>query len=131
MNKEEDNLDKIQNNNFFHFFIYTDYGACLYKLSSEKEFDASMQGVLQALYFTSQDLNYEINLVTTEFGLLAYKLFSYPCDKTKSLLLYLIIPNYFGDEELTEKIVVKTLEYIYNTFSLFLLQNHTFLSIIK
>lgn len=105
--------------NLFHFFIYTDSGSCLYKLSSEKEkdkeFDKSIQGILQALYFTSTDVNYgnsELKLLTCDYGLLSYK--SFKQENTEdSLLFALILPNTFGDEDLALMIVHRIMDYIY------------------
>lgn len=108
------NSNELQN--LFHFFIYTDSGSCLYKLSSEKdkdkEFDKSIQGILQALYFTSTDVNSELKLLTCDYGLLSYKSFKQE-NTDNSLLFALILPNTFGDEDLALMISHRILDYIY------------------
>jgi hypothetical protein len=104
--------------NFYHFFIYTDTGSCLYKLSSEKdrdkEFDQSVQGILQALFFTSTDLNCDLKILSTDYGLLSYKSFKQE-NTDNSLLLAIILPNTFGDEDLALLISHRILDYIYYT----------------
>ena len=98
-------------NNLFHFFIYSDSGSCIYKLSSENNFDNSIQGILQALYFTTLDNNFGIKTVSTEYGTLAFKSFK---SEDKVLLMALIISDYFGDEELTEIVLDRILDYLYS-----------------
>jgi len=102
----------MQNSNkFYNFFIYSDTGACLYKLSSEKTFDMSLQGIFQALFYTSSDLKFDIKTFTTDFGLMSYKPFNF---QNKNILLALVIPNYFGDEELADLITENILDYLYS-----------------
>lgn len=95
----------------YNFFIYSDSGDLIYKISNDKNFDESIQRILQALYFTASDLNCEVNFLSTDFGLLSYKSYNY---KTRSILLALVVPNYFGDEELAELISERVLDYLYD-----------------
>lgn len=127
---------------YYLFFIYSDSGSCIYKTktkninkkninlnnkidtlndedSSPDEIDkeiGAMQGIIQALFFTSMDLKCQLHMISTDVGLLAYRAYSYD---NNTLLLTLIFPNYFGDETLSHRISQLLLNYIYH----FLLMN--------
>jgi hypothetical protein len=98
-------------NNLCHFFIFSEIGNCLYKHSTEENLDLSLQGILQALFFTANDYNSEIKTISTDSGLLGYKSFQF---KEKTILFAIVLPNYFGEEELSYLIIERVLEYLYN-----------------
>lgn len=98
---------------YYHFFIYSDTGSCIYKHSSQTaspESIGAMQGIIQALFFSSHDLNCTLHLLSTDLGALAYKHFTF---KDNVLLLCIIFPNFYGNESLTEQIVLNLLDLIY------------------
>jgi hypothetical protein len=95
----------------YYFYIYSDNGTCIYKLSGDNNFDQSMQGIIQALYYTASDFHSELKIISTEMGVLAYKSYTH---NEKSLLFAIIIPDNFGDEELCELITERIIEYLYN-----------------
>ena len=99
---------------YYNFFVYSDTGSCIYKIlsSTNKEDDiGAMQGIIQALFFTSNDLNCNINILSTELGVLSFKHYQY---KDNTILLVLIFPNYFGDENICELITRNLLDFIYH-----------------
>jgi hypothetical protein len=98
-------------NNYYNFFIYSDNGSCIYKLSSECSIDQSMQGIIQALYYTASDYHSEIKIISTEMGVLSYKSYTH---NDKSLLFAIIFPDNFGDEELCELLTERLIDYLYN-----------------
>jgi hypothetical protein len=95
----------------YQFYIYSDNGTCIYKLSSDTNLNQSMQGIIQALYYTASDYHSELKIISTEIGVLSYK--SYTLND-RSLLLAIIIPDNFGDEELCELLTERIIEYLYN-----------------
>ncbi len=109
----------LNTNKFYHLFIYSDNGSCIYKLSSENIFDQSLQGIFQALFYTATDYNFDIKSLSTDFGLLSFKSYKQNRDHKdnkddKSLLFAIILPNYYGDEELAEHFADRLLDYIYH-----------------
>jgi len=97
--------------NLYNFLIYSDSGDLIYKISNDTNFDESITRILQALYFTASDLNTEVNLLSTDFGALSYKSYSYG---NRNILLALVFPNYFGDEELCELVLERIIDYLYD-----------------
>ena len=118
-NNQIDNL--IENNKeifiYYNFFIFTDTGSCIFKISSDKNDKNSfqnigaMQGIIQALFFTAIDLKCNIHSLNTELGILCYKAFTY---NENTLLLSLMFPNYYCDENLCLNITQNILDYIYH-----------------
>ena len=39
---------------YYHFFLYYESGICIYKISKENNLEINMNGIIQALYFTSK-----------------------------------------------------------------------------
>ena len=136
-NNKDSTIDSENISPYFKFFIFSDSGSCIYRTRTrdmsmhndndifeddEKDNDGidkdlgAMQGIIQASFFTSLDLNCEIHMIATDIGLLAYKAF---IDNNNILLLSLIFPNYYSDETLSHKISQLLLNYIYH----FLLMN--------
>ena len=118
-NNQIDNL--IENNKeifiYYNFFIFTDTGSCIFKISSDKNDKNSfqnigaMQGIIQALFFTAIDLKCNIHSLNTELGILCYKAFTY---NENTLLLSLMFTNYYCDENLCLNITQNILDYIYH-----------------
>jgi hypothetical protein len=122
----ENFLDNWEMNNFFNFFIYSENGSLIYKVISEENIDTSIQGILQAIYFTGEDFNFKLKTLSTDFGLLAFKAFESEkfIKKTnekfrninleKNILFAIIFPNYFGDEDLCDFIMERILDYLFD-----------------
>ena len=118
------NYNLIKNDDVFYykFYIFSDLGTCVYNLNSSEidnnvddNNEQSMQGIIQALFLTSMELNCEINLISTNLGSLIYKSYSQNNLKTNVLLLAIILPNFFADEELCQKVVQRMLDFIYHS----------------
>lgn len=132
-------LDTFGMNNFHNFFIYTENGNLIYKLSTDENIDSSIQGILQAMYFTGEDYSFKLRTLSTDSGVLGFKLFDYikftaSSNKNKpfppkanaesnsdlnnlsekNILLCLVFPNYFGDEDLSDLIIERILNYIFD-----------------
>jgi hypothetical protein len=98
---------------FLHFLIFTDTGSLVYKVSNQEEIDASMQGILQAIFCTSEELNCGIQSISTDHGLISFSSLKSPFDDS-SLIFVLISPNFFGDEEVMETVIARLFEYIHS-----------------
>lgn len=98
-------------NNCYLFFIFSENGNCLHKITTDTNFEPSLQGILQALYFTATDYNCEIKTISSDNGILGYKSYNY---KEKNILFALVVPNYFGEEELADIILERTIDYLFN-----------------
>ena len=101
---------------FFNFFIFTDTGSCIFRASSKNNANnfndiGAMQGIISALFFSSLDLKCNFQCLTTELGCLGYKPFIY---KDNILLLALLFPNYYADENLCNTIIQNILDYLYH-----------------
>jgi nitrogen regulatory protein PII-like uncharacterized protein len=132
-------LDTFGMNDFYNFFIYTENGNLIYKLTTDENIDSSIQGILQAMYFTGDDYAFKLRTLSTDYGVLGFKLFDYrkftsssnknkpiPSKSNaesnknlnnsseKNILLCLIFPNYFGDEDLSDFIIERILNYIFD-----------------
>jgi len=117
-------LDNWEMNNFFNFYIYSENGSLIYKINTDENIDSSIQGILQAMYFTGEDFNFKLKTLSTDFGVLAFKAFEsekfvkktkekFP-NLEKSILFALIFPNYFGDEDLCDYIMERILDYLFD-----------------
>ncbi len=103
---------------FYHLFLYFDSGICLYKISKgNNTLEVNMNGIIQALYFTSNylykqasDFKFRLKIIASDSALLAYKVFNY---KGTDLLLALIFPNNYGSEDLAQYLMERTLDYVY------------------
>lgn len=102
---------------YYNFFIFTDTGSCIFKISSDEKDKNSfqnigaMQGIIQALFFTAIDLKCHIHSLNTELGILCYKAFT---NNENTLLLALMFPNYYCDENLCLNITQNILDYVYH-----------------
>jgi hypothetical protein len=122
----ENFLENWEMNNFFNFFIYSENGSLIYKINTEDNIETSIQGILQAMYFTGEDFNFKLKILSTDFGVLAFKAFGSEkfLKKTKekyqniekNILFAIIFPNYFGDEDLCDFIMERILDYIFDIF---------------
>ena len=126
-----DNNNKNNSQVYYKLFLYSDSGTCIYhknynnsneSIEEESENEGvdkeigAIQGIIQAVYFTSFEIDYEIHMISTDIGLLSYKAFTH---EKNVLLLALIFPNFYSDETLSHRISKLLLEYIYS----FLLMN--------
>lgn len=137
-------LDTWGMNDFYNFFIYAENGNLIYKNCTNENIDNSIQGILQAMYFTGDDYSFKLRSLATDFGILAFKLFDinkfFPNNKKnnstaknainnppssgsgsssitshdKNILLCLIYPNFFGDEELSDFLMERILDYVFD-----------------
>ena len=99
---------------YYNFFIYTDTGSCIYKSASPNASTdeiGAMNGIIQALFFSSSDLKCSLNFLSTDLGTLAYRSYQY---KDNTILFALIFPNFYADETIAEKITSNLLDYIYH-----------------
>lgn len=137
-------LDTFGMNDFYNFFIYSENGDLIFKITTDLNVDQSIQGILQAIFFTGEDYSFKLRTLSTDFGVLGFKLFDYNkfipkgkqnnsdakknhnnCDTNsnlisknelseKNILLCLVYPNYFGDEDLTDFYIERILNYIFD-----------------
>ncbi len=98
---------------FLHFLIYTDSGSLLYKLSSGEEIEPSMMGILQAIFFTSEELKCGLRSISTETGLITFNSYKSSVNGC-SLMFALVLPNYFGAEEVMEITIMRLFDYVYS-----------------
>ncbi len=121
-------------NDFYNLFIYSENGNLIYKLITDENIDNSIQGILQAMFFTGEDYSFKLRTLSTDYGILGFKQFNsnkfMKSDKTKNvnndqiinknqvseknLLFCLIIPNFFGDENLSDFIIDRIMNYIFD-----------------
>jgi len=129
---------------FYNFFIYSENGDLIFKITTDQNIDQSIQGILQAIFFTGDDYSFKLRTLSTDFGVLGFKLFEYNKFLTKgkqknvdlkkiqnnsdtnsnfisknesnekNILFCLVYPNFFGDEDLTDFFIERILNYIFN-----------------
>ncbi len=56
------------------------------------------------------DLNFQISVISSETAILGYKAYT---NKKSTILLSLILPNMYADEEVAQLLVERTIDYIY------------------
>ena len=116
INNQNINQAEINQTSFFNFFIFTDTGSCVFRATSKNNANnfndiGAMQGIIHALFFSSLDLKCNFHCLTTELGCLGYKPYIY---KDNILLLALIFPNYYADENLCNTIIQNLIDYLYH-----------------
>ena len=117
-------IDVWSQNDFYNFFIYSNNGSLIYKNTTDENIDSSIQGILQAIYFTGDDYNFKLRTLSTDYGLLGFK--SYDSEKysnkkkiiqtqnNKSILFCLVFTNFFGDEDLSDFIMERIFDYLFD-----------------
>ena len=116
MNNQNINQTEINPTSFFNFFIFTDTDSFVFRVISKNNVNnfndiGAMQGIIYALFFSSLDLKCNFHFLTTELRCLGYKSYIY---KDNILLLDLIFPNYYTDENLCNTIIQNLIDYLYH-----------------
>ena len=95
-----------------NFLVFNDNGTCiLHKHPLNVNLEQSFKGILQAIYYTASDSNYQLNLISTEEGCLAFR--KYERDGL-TILLAITLPNAFSDDTKSEGVMLSSLDWIYN-----------------
>lgn len=95
------------------FFIYNENGTCIYiKEPSPSLFDSSFKGIIQALFYTSNEIGFSTNQISTDIGTLSYRKYSY---NSESILLCLIYPHDYSSNTQSTIVIDNLLDIIYNS----------------
>lgn len=94
-----------------NLYIFNDSGTCiLHKEPIIPNVENAYKGILQALYYTSKDNNFSLKTISTEDATISFKKFDH---KENSILICIISPNDYGDENLAEEVIENFLTIVY------------------
>lgn len=108
------NIDtkKDLKDSIINLLVFNENGTCLvHKEPYNSILDASFKGIIQALFYTSDEFSFDIKTISTDEGVITYKKYEH---KESSILVCLIFPNNFGDENLLDTCMDNLFKFLYH-----------------